>query len=66
MAASPDLKASLFGAGEPFRGHWARPSRFRFPDEGADSSFSIIFPMSFLVGRVPSVSRAFPLVPSPD
>lgn len=65
MAASPDLKVSLFRAGEPFRGRWAQPSHFRFPDEGSDSSFSTGFPMSF-AGRVLSMSRAFPLVPFSD
>lgn len=52
MAASPDLKASLFRAGEPFRGHWAQLSCFHFPDEGLDSSFSIGLPVS-VAGRSP-------------
>lgn len=66
MAASPDLKVSLFRAGEPFRGRWAQPSHFQFPDEGSDSSFSTGFPTSFCVDRVLSVPCAFPLVPFSD
>lgn len=58
MAASSDLKGSLFRAGEPFRGRWAQSSHFRFPDEGSDSSFSTGFPVNFFVGRVLSVSCA--------